>query len=129
MPIRVLKLQDKLNVSLQKGDVIYYCHLTGPQAGKNLPNATSNTKPRKLGTVTNVNRVDNEIDVDVPNSNTYISATWNLNLNNKYLLFSKDRRVNYSGIIGYFMEAEYRNYTTLKSEIFATATDYVESSK
>ena len=53
----------------------------------------------------------------------------NLNLNNKYLLFSKDRRVNYSGVAGYFMEVEYRNYTTLKSEIFATATGYVDSSR
>jgi hypothetical protein len=125
MATRVLKLQDKLNVSLQKGDVVYYCRTAQAQAGKNHPNATSNTKPKKLGTVTDVRRNIDEVDVNVPNSSLFP----NLNLNNKYLLFSKDRRVNHSGVVGYFMEVEYRNYTTLKSEIFATATSYTDSSR
>ena len=125
MPTRVLELQNEINVSLQKGDVIYYCSHTLSQAGKNHPNATSNTKAKKLGAVTNVDRVNDEIDVQVTVSN----MPNNLNLNNKYLLFSKDRRVNYSGVTGYFMEVEYRNYTTLKSEIFATAASYIDSSR
>lgn len=125
MPIRVLNLQDEINISLQKGDVVYYCRHVSSQAGKNHPNATSNTKPKKLGTVTDVRRNSDEIDVQVPNTN----MPGNLNLSNKYLLFSKDRRVNYSGVAGYFMEVEYRNYTTLKSEIFATAASYVDSSR
>ena len=123
MATRVLKLQDKLNVSLQKGDVVYYCRHTSSQAGKNHPNATMNTKPKKLGVVTNVNRNNDKVDVQVPIPMAFV------NLNNKYLLFSKDRRVNYSGVAGYFMEVEYRNYTTLKSEIFATAASYVDSSR
>ena len=125
MPTRVLKLQNEINISLQKGDVIYYCRHASAQAGKNHPNATSSTKPKRLGTVTNIDRINDEIDVQVVVSNT----TSNLNLNNKYLLFSKDRRVNCSGVTGYFMEVEYRNYTTLKSEIFATAAGYIDSSR
>ena len=123
MPIRVLDLQDEINISLQKGDVVYYCRHTSSQAGKNHPNATMNTKPKKLGVVTNVNRNNDKVDVQVPIPMAFV------NLNNKYLLFSKDRRVNYSGVAGYFMEVEYRNYTTLKSEIFATAASYVDSSR
>tara|TARA_R100000306_G_scaffold59415_2_gene58413 strand:- start:568 stop:939 length:372 start_codon:yes stop_codon:yes gene_type:complete len=123
MPIRVLDLQDEINISLQKGDVVYYCRHTSSQAGKNHPNATMNTKPKKLGVVTNVNRNNDKVDVQVPMPMAFV------NLNNKYLLFSKDRRVNYSGVAGYFMEVEYRNYTTLKSEIFATAASYVDSSR
>ena len=123
MPIRVLNLQDEINISLQKGDVVYYCRHTSSQAGKNHPNATMNTKPKKLGVVTNVNRNNDKVDVQVPIPMAFV------NLNNKYLLFSKDRRVNYSGVAGYFMEVEYRNYTTLKSEIFATAASYVDSSR
>ena len=125
MPTRVLDLQDEINISLQKGDVIYYCRHISSQAGKNHPNATINTKPKKLGVVTNVDRSNDKVDVQVPIPN----MPNNLNLNNKYLLFSKDRRVNYSGVTGYFMEVEYRNYTTLKSEIFATAASYVDSSR
>ena len=123
MPIRVLDLQDEINISLQKGDVVYYCRHTSSQAGKNHPNATMNTKPKKLGVVTNVNRNNDKVDIQVPIPMAFV------NLNNKYLLFSKDRRVNYSGVAGYFMEVEYRNYTTLKSEIFATAASYVDSSR
>ena len=123
MPIRVLDLQDEINISLQKGDVVYYCRHTSSQAGKNHPNATMNTKPKKLRVVTNVKRNNDKVDVQVPMPMAFV------NLNNKYLLFSKDRRVNYSGVAGYFMEVEYRNYTTLKSEIFATAASYVDSSR
>ena len=124
MPTRVLNLQNEINVSLQKGDVIYYCRHASAQAGKNHPNATSNTKPKKLGTVTNVDRVNYKVDVNVPVMLMDPSI-----LVDRYLLFSKDRRVNYSGVSGYFMEFEYRNYTTLKSEIFATAASYIDSSR
>ena len=44
-------------------------------------------------------------------------------------MFSKNKLANYSGITGYYAEAEYRNFTTLPAEIFATAVEYVESSK
>ena len=125
MPIRQLTLQNELNVSLQKGDTIYYCDTYNAQAGKNHPNSTINTKTKKLGKVTNVDRATLVVDVQVPIPN----MPNNLNLNNKYLLFSKDRRGNYSGVIGYFMEVEYRNYSTLKSEIFATAVSYTDSSR
>jgi len=46
-----------------------------------------------------------------------------------FIMFAKDRVVNTSGIIGYFAKVEYRNYSTREAEIFATAVDYVESSK
>ena len=121
MATRVLKLQDKLNVSLQKGDTIYWCDYEDGQAGRNHPNPSISTKPKKLGLVTDVNRALNEVGVDT--TQTIGSGS------EAYFFFSKDRRANYSGIIGYFMEVEYRNYSTLKSEIFATAVDYVESSK
>ena len=44
-------------------------------------------------------------------------------------MFSKNKIANYSGITGYYAETEYRNYSTLPAEMFATAVDYVESSK
>ena len=125
MPTRILSLQSSINISLQKGDTIYYCRTHNAQAGKNHPNSNLNTKTKKLGKVTHVNRNNDTIDVEVLASN----MPGNLDLSNKYLLFSKDRRGNYSGIIGYFMEVEYRNYSTLKSEIFATAVGYTDSSR
>jgi hypothetical protein len=49
--------------------------------------------------------------------------------NDHYLMFAKNKLVNYSGILGYYAETEYRNYSTLPAEIFATAVDYVVSSE
>ena len=121
MPIQTFTLANELNVSLQVGDTIYYCQTVGQQAGRNHPSATTDTKPRKLGVVTSVTRSSRKLDVFIRSAP--------VNLDGMYIFFSKDRRVNYSGVVGYFMEVEYRNESGLKSEIFATATDYVESSR
>ena len=124
MPITTILFSFPLNVSLQKGDTIYWCYNASGQAGRNHPGSASvNTKPKKLGLVGTVNRNLNRVGVVVPSGLNVCSN------GECYFFFSKDRRANYSGIIGYFMEVEYRNYSTLKSEIFATAVDYVESSK
>jgi hypothetical protein len=121
-----LGFPNDLNVSVQETDIVYYCKVVNDQSGKNHPSAGSvNTKPIKLGSVVGVNRNANTIDVRVTAHPTPILTAGD----DYYLFFSKDRRVNHSGIIGYFIEAEYRNYTTLPAEIFATAVDYVESSK
>ena len=118
---------DDLNVSVQETDTIYYCKTVNEQAGKNHPNAGStNTKPIKLGSVVDVNHNNNTIDVSVT---AHPTPLLNLADDDYYLFFGKDRRANHSGIIGYFIETEYRNYTTLPAEMFATAVDFVESSK
>ena len=123
MPTLVLTFPTTLNISLQKGDTIYVCpDVVSGQAGRNHPNASGNTTPVKIGPVTAINRAQNTVDVLTTLSTLPGSG-------NQFALFSKDRRANYSGVIGYFMEVEYRNYSTLKSEIFATAVDYVESSR
>ena len=45
-----------------------------------------------------------------------------------YIFFSKDRRANISGVVGYFAETKYVNDSKNKTEMFATAIDYAESS-
>ena len=110
-----------INFSLQKGDVVYYCEVVNQQSGKNHPNANVNTKPIRLGVVKGIDRSNLEITVD------YIGVL--PNLTGLYLFFIKDGVANHSGIIGAWLETEYRNYSTLSSEMFATAVDFVESSK
>ena len=115
----------QINVSLQVGDMLYYCEPINNQAGTNHPTSTlTNTKPKKYGTVVGLDRANNIIQVE-----TIDNPAPGLEVGIHYLMFGKDRRVNTSGIIGYFAEAEYRNYTTLPAEMFATAADWVESSK
>ena len=116
-----------LNVSVQPGDTIYYVTTDStnpsgfPQAGRNLQSFLL-TKPIKYGIVIEVNHkqmwvnVNNIIGVPDPTADQYI-------------FFSKDRRANISGVIGYFAETEFVNDSSLQTEIFATGLDYVESSK
>ena len=113
--------QEPMNVSLQRGDVIYYCRTVGGQSGKNHPNTMINTQPLELGIVVALNRNALTITVDCNGDCPGYSGA--------YLFFIKDGAANHSGIIGAWLNAEYRNYSTLSSEIFATATDFVESSR
>ena len=122
MPVITVPIIDTLNISIQPGDTMYFCKTINSQAGANHPTANINTKPKKLGTVLSVDRVNNTVEVNTG------SLIVNLN-EDHYLMFSKDRRVNISGILGYFMETEFHNKSTLPAEIFATAVDFVESSK
>ena len=113
-----------INVSLQVGDLIYATEIRNDQAGKNHPNPSGvNTKPRKYGVVTAIDRVAGFIRVSTGGfGGTELGP-------NEYIMFSKDNRANLSGMIGYYAETTYINHSTLPAEIFATAVDYVESSK
>ena len=139
MPV-TLTFPHTLNVSIQPGDTIYYSeidenalassqnpNLGGGQAGTNLQSVLP-TKPVKFGIVMSVNH---NTRIIVVNNITGVTIPIPSNFNNiaPYIFFSKDRRVNHSGIIGYFMETKYKNDSTMPAEIFATAVDYVESSK
>ena len=122
MPLSTITLQGgPMNVSIQIGDVIYYTPTINLQAGKNHPTALVNTKPIRLGVVTGLNRQTLEVTVNI------IGAV--PDLAGMYLFFIKDGVANHSGIIGYFLETQYRNYSPFSSEIFATSADFVESSK
>ena len=112
-----------LNVSVQPTDVLYTSLTPGGQSGINHPSASVNTAPTAIGVVTSVNHNTGTIVYDDAG---YIPLVLT---SSHYLFFSKDRVANTSGIIGYFAETEYRNYTKVPAEIFATAVDYVESSK
>ena len=119
-----LKFNEPINVSIQAGDIIYFSNINHNQGGRNHPyqNGNPNSKAQRFGEVTAVDHSTNTISVTKQGGGPSINA-------GDYVFFSKDRRVNLSGIIGYFAETEYRNYSKLPAEMFATSANYVESSK
>tara|TARA_R100000315_G_C5162882_1_gene93761 strand:- start:102 stop:473 length:372 start_codon:yes stop_codon:yes gene_type:complete len=123
MAFKVLNFDASLNVSLQIGDLVYFSKVIGKQSGKNHPNPLQNTKPKKFGLVTGIDRANRQVTVNdsyCPGCATPAGYMW---------MFSKDRRANTSGVIGYYAETELRNWSTLPAEIFAVQVDFVESSK
>lgn len=123
-----------LNVSVQPTDIIYTCIAINDQAGVNHPNANVDTKPFAIGVVVDVDfelqvvriEVDDYFDVWFPFGQGV--NEWFLT-GDHYIFFSKDRRTNMSGILGYYSLAEYRNYSNKQAEIFATTADFSSSSK
>ena len=114
-----------LNVSIQPTDTVYVSLTSQDQSGVNNPYPSPiNTAPMAIGTVSSVNHEAMTVNIDLTDYDPNFQPT-----NAHYFFFSKNRVVNMSGIIGYFAETEYRNYSKLQTEIFATAVDYVESSK
>ena len=124
----LLRFGHALNVSIQPGDMVMYCTTTTKTAGGGefeqsgkIFTSIDMTRPKKFGYAIKVNHslktvLVNEITPGVKPAN------------DDYIFFSKDRRANISGVIGYFAETKYVNDSKMASEIFATAIDYVESS-
>ena len=112
-----------LNVSVQPTDVVYACLIISEQAGINHPSATVDTKPFPIGVVDAVNHVSGVVSVD-DTDYTYPTLT-----SSHYFFFSKDKRANMSGILGYYALVEYRNHSKKQVEIFATGTEFSISSK
>jgi hypothetical protein len=122
MPTIQLNFNHALNVSVQPTDVVYVSVPQTDQSGTNHPGPTIDTAPQAIGVVIEVDHPGQFIIVDLYAGAPTVNST-------HYIFFSKDRRVNLSGVVGYFLETEYRNYTKRQAEMFATAADYVESSK
>ena len=45
------------------------------------------------------------------------------------LLFSKDNKVNTSGLTGYYAEVKMTNTSLIESELYSVSSDIVQSSK
>ena len=49
--------------------------------------------------------------------------------NISYIFFSKTNKTNLASLVGYYGLAKFRNNSTVKAELFATACEVFESSK
>ena len=132
MAIYTLFFPHEINVSIQEGDILYKSTPSNMQMGRNHPGSFSqygDSKPKKVGRVILAGH-DN-----FGNFNFVQYDDAGFNPANKpdpytdYIYFSKDNRANISGIVGYFAKTKFVNNSTFPAEIFATAVDYVESSK
>tara|TARA_R100001082_G_C4343300_1_gene151129 strand:- start:635 stop:1009 length:375 start_codon:yes stop_codon:yes gene_type:complete len=124
MATHTIVLDGSINVSCNIGDDVWYTQLTAQNiAGRNNPGNINQpgVGPMKLGNITAISYVTNTIVVNDPMNNAI--GTWH------YFMFSKNKVINTSGITGYYSLVEYRNEGTLPAEMFATALDFVESSK
>jgi len=111
---------NKLNVSLQVGDIMFY---TAVQADTPFNKNTGTTY--KMGPVKQINDIgDGTFTVVVDKDDTVASPT-----TSDYIYFIKDSRANRSGVSGYYAEVKLTNNKTSKAELFSVGSEISESSK
>lgn len=108
-----LPFLNKINVSLQPGDTVYY------YTGSTL---TSLNDLIKIGTVISRDDANNTLSID---------SADNIDLpsNGDYIMFSKDNQVNLSSLIGYYAEIKFENDSTSEAELFSIGVEADISSK
>jgi len=57
------------------------------------------------------------------------SLNFTMPTQNDYVFFSKNNEINMSAVLGYYAEAKFVNDSTEQAELFAVATEILESSK
>ena len=128
MPTLQLTFSTPINTSVQIGDMVYYVptNTSGTFDVAPLINAT------EIGEVTAITNQDGALDVTTnPITMNVFDPTGPINQPSigDFIMFSKNRAVNTSGIIGYYADIKLVNHTTSKAEMFSIASGVIESSK
>ena len=113
---------NKLNASLQVGDIMFY---TATDSASNPPFNKSSGTTYKMGPVKQINDIgDGTFTVVVDKNDTVSSPT-----TSDYIYFVKDSRANISGVSGYYAEVKLTNNKKSKAELFSIGSEISESSK
>jgi hypothetical protein len=105
----IIKLKNNIqNSSLQVKDVAYYVTLS----------SGFGNDPTKIGEIT-------EIGLDYIKIDSVASAPGS----DDFIMFSKNKSVNNSSLLGYYAEVKLTNDSDKKAELFALGSEVSESSK
>ena len=118
MPDITLTFTNKINTSVQVGDVAYYSRVSSVGGFK-----TSNS-------ITYIGPIS---IIDTSNNQIVCSPTaWQSSSQppaGSFILFSKDNRANMASPLGYYAQVKFKNDSTVKGEMFSAACEIFESSK
>lgn len=118
MPTLTLTFPGPIQTSVQVGDMVLYCNTT--------VSGGFNTAPQSdvvmIGACLTIaaNRLSMTVDHD---------ASLVLPAADSFILFSKDKYSNPSGLLGYYAKAYFRNNSIDEAELFGINADMFESSK
>ena len=116
-----LTFSEQLNSSLQIGDTIWYLK-TNSTGGYD---AAESSLAKKLGIVEEIinQNQNNKIIISNDFSNQIPD------LDDVFIMFSKDNRANTSSLVGYYAEVSLENHSKEKIELFAVNSEIAQSSK
>ena len=102
------------NASLQIGDIAYY--VDSINTSTSITN--SSKEVQKIGEITEIDNMSITIETFV--STPPLGA---------FIMFSKDKRVNNTSLVGYYAEVKLSNNSTDKAELFTLNSEITASSK
>jgi len=112
-----IEFENQINVSVQIGDIAYYAELSA-SGGYDVSNDIF-----EIGEIEFINRTTKPYSI-VCDTNLLAA-----DVENNFIMFLKDTRVNTSGIKGYFAKAKFTNDSNDTAELFAVSSEINESSK
>ena len=118
------------NVSCQVGDVVYKSTLTQSQATTGF---TTGDTPVKVGTVYSLLPTLGSPKTGIMMQTDLTVAQYNLSSTKintgDFVMFSKDNRANLSSMLGYYMQADFKNNSTHEATLFSVGSEVSISSK
>tara|TARA_R100000234_G_scaffold2408_1_gene2068 strand:- start:2670 stop:3029 length:360 start_codon:yes stop_codon:yes gene_type:complete len=108
-----------INTSLQVGDIAYYVPSVTTQSSNNVSIKSSSSDPEPIGKIIKIN--DGSIHVDT-------TAPYSFQVGD-FLMFSKDKRVNNTSLLGYYADVTLSNNSTEEAELFSLGSEITQSSK
>ena len=112
MPQITIDFPNVLNVSVQVGDIAYFSNINSVG-----------------GFDTNTSLVEIGVVVGVGSNSITCEVTGTQPAQGDFIMFAKDRRVNMSSLLGYYVEFKILNSSTEKAEMYSIAVDATPSSK
>lgn len=99
-------LQRKSDAALTGQDIVYFVNSSGQVV--------------RLGPCIAINGSTISVNADASNPRP---------VNGNFVFFGKDTESGTSGVIGYYSEVEFKNESTVASELFTVSTEFFPSSK
>ena len=120
-----INLKAPLNESVQAGDIAYFVK-TSTLAEFEI----NNGQPIKIGKIKKITLTDSNDDGAIDNAALLCSILANAPepIIGDFIFFSKDNRVNQSGLLGYYGEFSLINNSKERAELFTVACEVVGSS-
>jgi hypothetical protein len=127
MPSINIPFNDPINISAQVGDMVYSVPVTLAGAAANSFRKESLSQAVEIGWIWQINNQEGLDPSILPSIDVMVTSGWGGGLGN-FIMFSKNKAVNTSGILGYYAEVTFKNYSTKDVELFSIGTGIAISS-
>ena len=127
MPSINIPFNNPINISVQIGDMVYSVPVTLAGAAANSFRKESLSQAVEIGWIWQINNQEGLDPSILPSLDVMVTSGWS-GVQGNFIMFSKNKAVNTSGILGYYAEVTFKNYSTKDVELFSIGTEIAISS-